>query len=213
MYRTIKIIYQIFLGRLKRPYTKWLLSNKSKYILNDVILNANSLVIDGGAYEGEFTARILQEFNCDVHCFEPIPYFAKSLNQRFEQNNNVTVYENALWDKNTFITLSIDKNASGIYATSEKSIEVKSVDITTHIESCKIEKIDLLKLNLEGAEYDILDKLIAEQKIHLVDFILVQFHDFVPDHNRRYANIYENLVITHKLEWQYEFVWELWTLK
>jgi FkbM family methyltransferase len=213
MYRTIKIIYQILLGRLHHPYTKWLLSNKSKHLLKDIILNENSLVIDGGAFKGEFTARILQEFNCKVHCFEPIPSFANSLIQRFKQNSNVTVYDLALGNKDTVITISVDENASGTYAKSKNSINVKSIDITTHIDSCQIKKIDLLKLNLEGAEYDILDKLITENRIHLVDALLVQFHDFVPNHNERYKNLYQNLVLTHKLEWQYEFVWELWKLK
>jgi hypothetical protein len=46
-----------------------------------------------------------------------------------------------------------------------------------------------------------------------VSNVQVQFHDFVPDAERRMRRIQEKLGKTHSLTYQYLFVWENWALK
>ena len=87
-------------------------------------------------------------------------------------------------------------------------IEIKS--ISEFIESNKIQRIDLLKLNIEGGEYDLIEELIDTNWIININDIQVQFHDFVPNATKRLIKLREKLEITHYLTYEYEFVWENW---
>ena len=71
----------------------------------------------------------------------------------------------------------------------------------------------MIKVNIEGGEYDLLEFLIDSNYIEIIDNIQVQFHDFIPDAEERMKNIHKKLEKTHFLTWQYPFVWENWQLK
>ena len=70
--------------------------------------------------------------------------------------------------------------------------------------------VDLMKINIEGGEYDGLDKLVGTGLIKGIKSIQVQFHDFVPDAEKRVKDIHDKLQVTHIPTYQYEFVWENW---
>ncbi len=75
-------------------------------------------------------------------------------------------------------------------------------------------KIELLKLNIEGGEYELLESLLENDCITYFKNIQVQFHDFLFDNAKeRMTKIQEQLSKTHELTYQYEFVWENWKLK
>ena len=46
-----------------------------------------------------------------------------------------------------------------------------------NIKDLDIEKIDLLKLNIEGSEYDLLEKLLKSGLISTIDKLQIQFHE------------------------------------
>lgn len=139
--------------------------------------------------------------------------FSKNLTKRFEKTPEISIFPLALTNENTTLKLSIDNNASGVYFKNKNYIEVGSIDIISHIHKFKLNRIDLLKLNVEGLEYEILERLMSQRKITNIKQLLVQFHDFVPEHKKRYLKIVENLSKTHNLIWRFEFIWELWIIK
>jgi hypothetical protein len=73
--------------------------------------------------------------------------------------------------------------------------------------------INLLKLNVEGSEYDILPDVIENYNIKKVDNILVQFHVNVKDHEQKREDIRHSLSKTHNENWCYKNIWESWSLK
>jgi hypothetical protein len=73
-----------------------------------------------------------------------------------------------------------------------------------------IAEVALMKLNIEGAEYDLLEHMIANGTISQVRAIQVQFHLAVPNAERRMEAIQSRLERTHRLTFQYRFVWENW---
>ncbi|TMA87233.1 MAG: FkbM family methyltransferase, partial [Deltaproteobacteria bacterium] len=73
-----------------------------------------------------------------------------------------------------------------------------------------IETIALMKINIEGGEYDLLDHLIETGFVSRIDNIQVQFHDFVAEAESRMVRIQERLSQTHAITYQYPFVWENW---
>ena len=72
--------------------------------------------------------------------------------------------------------------------------------------------IDLLKINVEGAEYEIIDNLIESNTINKIKSIQVQFH-CVNKYTKIYDSLSNKLSNTHTITWRYPFVWENWTLK
>ena len=69
-----------------------------------------------------------------------------------------------------------------------------------------------MKVNIEGGEYDLLEGLIENGLTARIRNIQVQFHDFVPNAYERMKNIQLSLSKTHKITYQFEFVWENWEL-
>ena len=76
-----------------------------------------------------------------------------------------------------------------------------------------IVEIALLKINIEGGEYDLLDELIASGIIGRIRNIQVQFHDFIEESDDRMAEITNRLSATHKTTFSYRYVWDNWERK
>ena len=78
-----------------------------------------------------------------------------------------------------------------------------------------INTVKLMKLNIEGGEYDILEYLIKTGNITRFENLQIQFHD-IPEINgeQRMIKIQNELQKTHELEWAYRpFIHESWKIK
>ena len=73
-----------------------------------------------------------------------------------------------------------------------------------------IEHVDLLKINIEGGEFPLLEYLLNKGLMARIKHLQVQFHDFTEDAVSRRELIRKKLAITHAQEWCYPFVWESW---
>ena len=92
-----------------------------------------------------------------------------------------------------------------------QNIYLKS--ISDFINSNNIEFIDLMKINIEGGEYDVLNDLIQSNTIKKIKNIQVQFHKFVNKSKTKRKKIIKKLKLTHHRTYCYYFVWENWRLK
>ncbi|MFA5715693.1 MAG: FkbM family methyltransferase, partial [Candidatus Paceibacterota bacterium] len=72
--------------------------------------------------------------------------------------------------------------------------------------------IDLLKLNVEGAEYKILPDLIKNYDMRKINNILIQFHRNCPDYNSQQGEIRASLSRTHRQVFNYDYIFEHWKL-
>ena len=50
------------------------------------------------------------------------------------------------------------------------------MDIVEFVDSEKITEIDLLKINIEGGEYDVIPRLLDTKMINKIKYIQIQFH-------------------------------------
>ena len=100
-----------------------------------------------------------------------------------------------------------------MYKTEGSKVRIKMQKTSEFFAVHQIDLIDLMKINIEGGEYDLLDHLITSNLVSRIKNIQVQFHDFIPDANSRMKNIQNELAKTHELTYQYKFVWENWRLK
>ena len=59
--------------------------------------------------------------------------------------------------------------------------EIEIVDMQDWINRREINKIALIKINIEGGEYELLDRLIETNLIEKIEDIQVQFHEMGTD--------------------------------
>lgn len=131
-------------------------------------LKPNQVVYDLGANEGYYSisaSKIVGKFG-KVFAFEPMPENLIHLNRHVNKNKieNITVINKAVADKNGKVTFSMtDDRAGNTYiSSSPKFDESKSnflVETVTVDHFCLVEHNlppDLIKIDVEGAEYDVL---------------------------------------------------------
>jgi FkbM family methyltransferase len=177
-------------------------------------LNEDSIVFDVGGYNGEYTSAINNRYNCSIYIFEPVPDFFDSIRDRFLHNSRIHPFCLGLSNTTAKQSIFIQDVSSSLFLKEGKKIDIQLKNIIEFIDENNFAVIDLLKLNIEGAEYDLLECIIANNRASAFRNILVQFHDFIiPDAKDRMLAIKSNLSKTHFLTYSYEFVWENWQLK
>jgi FkbM family methyltransferase len=172
-------------------------------------LTRDSVVMDVGLYTGIFATEISKRYGCHVHAYEPVKRFFFQANSALAVFPNVRCYNYGLAASTREERISIDGDSSSILlgrGVKAETVQVKSV--TTAMDELGVKEVDLLKLNIEGAEFELLDFLIDSGYIDRVKHLQVQFHTFVPDAEARRSRIRERLATTHKCDWEYFFVWE-----
>jgi FkbM family methyltransferase len=188
----------------------WLLDNPREEARYAYPLSSDSVVLDVGGYRGEWSAEIVRRYDPFVHIFEPIPEFAAELAVRFASNPKVTVHAFGLGDTDGLQLMAEIGDASSAYVADAQPTSVAFRDVTGVVRDMDLRQIDLVKMNIEGGEYPLLRRMIDAGIVARCRDIQVQFHDFVPDAERQYAEIRTRLVETHSPTYEYRFVWENW---
>lgn len=176
-------------------------------------LNPDSIVFDLGGYEGQWASDIFSMYLCKVYVFEPIKKFADDIKKRFFKNSNIKVFNIGLGGATRDEKINLADNGSSIFGSSDSREEIHIEDIFEFISKGDVKKIDLIKLNIEGSEYEVLERLIESGLVKNITDIQVQFHRVAPDSEIRMIAIQKSLSKTHKLTYQYKFVWENWRIK
>lgn len=191
----------------------WFQSEGDKTLRLNYDLNASSLVLDLGGHTGQWASDIFSMYCCTIHIFEPVIEFASDIKQRFVKNKKIFVHNFGLSNENKMVKILIDGTSSSVYKEGEDFGSGRLVKAINFLQDNHIEKIDLMKINIEGGEYDLLEHLIDSAYVKYIKNIQVQFHDFVPNAEQRMLMIQKELEKTHTLAYQYLFVWENWRLK
>lgn len=209
--RVWKKFYRSFLMNTEQKRSlPWFAANGDKTLRLDYDLTNNSIVFDLGGYEGQWASDVFARYCCKIHIFEPVEEFVRNIEKRFSRNNSIVAHHFGLSDETKKSIISVAEYGSSTFKKGERSQEIFFVKAVNFMLEHEITHIDLMKINIEGGEYDLLDHLIETGFINNIDNIQVQFHDFVPDAEQRMRNIQERLQETHHLTYQYPFVWENW---
>ena len=132
------------------------------YELNNWFLpNARGIVVDVGANVGGYTVRACRSADL-VIAIEPLPDVFRLLQHNVSLNcvkNNVILVKKAVCDKKGYIELKVPRvhkyYASGyasIVRDSDLAYKVEADTLDNIINSLGIQKINLLKIDIEGAE-------------------------------------------------------------
>lgn len=180
-------------------------------------LGADSVVFDLGGYKGDFTQGIVDKYDCYTWVFEPVPEYAERICERFKDNNKVKVFNFGLAEKNSKETLYMQEDGSSVYRNrdSSKIIEITYRCISDFLKENNIKDINLMKVNIEGGEYSLMEHMIKTGEIRQVENLQIQFHNIKKmDARKRQKRIRTELEKTHELIWAYRpFVFDSWKRK
>jgi FkbM family methyltransferase len=179
----------------------------------DYDLSPASTVLDVGGHEGQWAADIFTKYDCRVVICEPYEAFASRIRRRFSHNDKVQVFTCGLSGVTQIRQLGVLGNASSVHKESAAVVDVRLQRAADFFREHQLDTIDLMKINIEGGEYELLEHMIEADLVRRVGNIQVQFHDFFPDARQRMHAIQAGLSRTHVMTYQYEFIWENWALR
>lgn len=165
---------------------------ETNFITPNIILDDSSIVLDIGANIGRFTS-IFARYGCKVYSFEPTKATFNVLINRFTGINNVILKNNACWIEEMKIKLyhheltdynkvywsdgnSLMKDKSNVLKNNYE--EVDAIDLSKFIfDITKKQPIDLIKMDIEGAEVDVINHLIDTNAIKHVNYLICETHE------------------------------------
>ena len=214
--RPFSKLYKIYI--LKDEFTievkKWFADRGDQTLrLEYPELNSDSIVFDVGGYSGDFSEAIIERYNCKIYIFEPHPEYFSNCIERFSSYENVTVLNYGLADKDGEFLLSNQSDASSFINPNHKKtdgINCITRDFSSVLRELDVTNIDLMKINIEGGEFPLMEYIISCGKQAIVRQYQIQFHNFVENAVERRIQISRSLSETHDRTWCYTFVWENW---
>ena len=136
------------------------------------------LAIDIGANVGLFTEYCLDMEFERVISVEPNPLAVQEFKKMHSDNPAVVLHEIALTGDGQDVNLSVNPGntlvSSISKSISDNTVTVKSKTLDALMES--FEEVDLLKIDIEGAEYDLLANT-SEETLKKASNIILEFHD------------------------------------
>jgi FkbM family methyltransferase len=154
-------------------------------------INKNDIVFDIGANNGFFSVYAAEKaVNGKVYAFEPVPYLADKIRKTASLNNfkNIIV-ENLAIGKGTDSkhVFYISKEHNGCHSLYERKGQLEKIEVSvTNLEKyCKdnnVSEIDFLKLDCEGAEYEIITKESVDLIKNKIKIISMEHHDDITGH-------------------------------
>jgi len=119
-------------------------------------IKKNSVVIDAGANIGNHSLFYLKECNCSfLHAFEPHPFMFRLLTENLSGYKNKILHQNGLSDKETKVSASII-NEKHVGSTTYHS-DVNGKLVLKTIDSFNMPKVDFIKIDVEGYEYEVIN--------------------------------------------------------
>jgi FkbM family methyltransferase len=194
----------------RRVVKRWYADGGDTRFRFDYDLTPDSLVLDLGGYEGQWASDLYARQRCRILVFEPVRSFADAIALRFRHNSDIEVFPCALGGRSRREVISLGGASSSAYKDKPAKEEIEYVDVAEWFAAREVTEVRLMKINIEGGEYELLERLIERGLTSRIADIQVQFHNFPPDAEARMTAIQRALGATHRPTYQYRFVWENW---
>lgn len=133
-----------------------------KYYDNEITVDEGDIVFDVGAYIG-ITTFIPATDAQHVYAVEPSPRARRCLEKNVSQYNNVTIIQEAAWNKSEELELQFGREANedGLIEPDDggisQTVSVQGLQIAAMAEKYGVDKIDFLKVEAEGVEPEIIE--------------------------------------------------------
>jgi FkbM family methyltransferase len=182
--RATKLFATSFLGKsIESTSPFWLLHSIDELFLQEIYRfnSANDVpyIIDCGANWGLSCIYFKRRFpQARIAAFEPDPDVFGILSRNLQHfgYTDIELHQKAVWKEKATLKFNNVGALGGSLAngsaagTTTKSIEVQATDLRFLLH----EKVDLLKIDIEGAEFDALEAI--KDCLHYVDKIFIEYH-------------------------------------
>ncbi|MDO8554718.1 MAG: FkbM family methyltransferase [Candidatus Micrarchaeota archaeon] len=156
--------------------------------LKNYHIKKGDIVVDAGAYHGLFAlvvSKMIGE-NGKVICLEPDNLNIKILRKTMKINNcnNVIALENAIWSKDENLDFAaLGNQCSTLFEHQSNRSEkipknsiVKGVSLQSIMTQLNIKKIDFVKMDIEGAELEVIEGCLELLKTQNINFAIASYH-------------------------------------
>lgn len=189
--------------RIGTPYGGWLIPEN--WLAPD-----STCYLVGAGEDISFDLGVAAKYNCDVHIFDPTPravaHFEEVV-QNLKQNKpaqcntspsgHYPIYPPALagrlhfhplgiWDEDTTLRFFAPQNEAYVSHSlvnlqrSERHIEVPVRRLSGMMQELGHERLDLLKLDIEGAEYQVIRSILEDDTP--IDILCIEFDESAANH-------------------------------
>lgn len=187
IYRTLKHVASHGRAPTPRRRAVW----RSRAIFRQAVarLGPADVAIDAGANVGDFTWPLARR-GVEVHAFEPDPYAVDILERRFASFPNVKIHRTAVsgaaGELDLFRAPAFETDPGKRSKSSSVIVTKPNVDPTTAIRVPAVDlsefivrtgDVALLKMDIEGAEVDVLETLLDAGLLGRIPHVFVETHD------------------------------------
>jgi FkbM family methyltransferase len=155
-------------------YGEWVLKKNS--------LTSTSIVFSFGVGEDiSFDYSLIHKYCLKIHAFDPTPRVINWISKSVQYNSNFIFYPYGLFIEDTILNFTLPSDSSHVSlhlsnnnapSDNQSSLEVRH--LKSILNELKLSKIDLMKIDIEGSEFPVINYLI-ENKIY-INQLLVEFH-------------------------------------
>ena len=157
-------------------------ANGSWNIILDGLTSDSVILSAGVGHNISFELELIDKTGANIHVFDPSPTGIKTVKALSHTNisENIIFVPKAISGVSGYILLDppdIAEEGSWKAASkhnTEGAIRIESVSLSDYCRNHEIEHIDLLKIDIEGAEYDVIDNLLSEKLS--IKQICLEFH-------------------------------------
>jgi FkbM family methyltransferase len=196
---------------------------RNPQILVDADLPNGAVVLDAGAYEGSWSMRLLNRpdlrdrDDVRIHAFDPEPSAIERCRQAIANEPRIELHPFGLAGSDRHEQMNVEGPGSSIYADPRsvralESIGIELRDVAEVLQSLDVDFVDLIKINIEGGEFELLDRLHETGWLGRIGTLIIQFHEFAPDAYRSRRRNRTQLEETHRCSWNYSWIYERWDL-
>lgn len=166
------------------------ISGEYKKLLEVLLINKIEItsIVDLGSNIG-LTSYLLSEYYRDALfiCVEPDSGNYKLLEENTREIINKVLYENAIWGHETVLDLNhnfrdgLDWSIQVVESTDNFEKKVAAITLPMIISKNQLSEIGLLKIDIEGSEFELFKTIESSSFLDKVKVIVVEIHDEVGD--------------------------------
>jgi FkbM family methyltransferase len=150
------------------------------YVVPLNLIDEKWICYSGGLGEDiSFELELIRRCRCHVYGFDPVPKSASYVARTVDGNERFTFFPVGLWSTDSTAEFFVPANPDHVSHSisnlqgTNSSITAKCRSLRSMMEELGHTRIDLLKLDVEGAEYEVLEPVFAEDlscRVLCVDF-------------------------------------------
>ncbi len=144
-------------------------------------LKQGAVVIDLGGNRGEFSEHLSRTYGCRCIVVEPVP----GLCSQIRKTDLIQPVQAAISDHDGEIPFFVNADSTfgnilGEIPNTRQQLTVPCLTFEALLEKCGLWSVDLLKIDIEGAEIQLFDST-SDRTLCGIDQITIEFHDFMDE--------------------------------